>query len=400
MSKQSPRILLGITGGIAAYKAAEVASRLTQEGKQVRVVMSQAARSFIGPLTLAALTGHPVAGDMFDPGEEATIGHIELARWAQLVVVAPATAHFLARAALGLADDLLTTLLLATRARLVLAPAMNPHMFSHPTVAENLRVLRERGAWIVGPAQGRTACGEEGPGRMVEPVEIVRAVNQALAPRDLEGIAVLVTAGPTREHLDPVRFISNPSTGRMGIEAARAAAQRGARVTLVLGPTHLEPPAGVRVIRVVSAQDMHQAVMSEAPGAKVIVKAAAVSDFKPAQCASQKVKKAGNQEESCRLVSTPDILAQLGREKGDRILVGFAAETQDVLANARAKLEKKNLDLLVANDVSAPDSGFAVGTNRVTILSPRREPETLPLMSKQEVAHRLWDRVAGLLHNT
>ncbi len=398
MSDQAPRILLGITGGIAAYKAAEVASRLTQEGKQVRVVMSQAARSFIGPLTLAALTGHPVAGDMFDPGQEAAIGHIELARWAQVVVVAPATAHFLARAALGLADDLLTTLLLATRARLVLAPAMNPHMFAHPTVAENLRVLEERGAWIVGPARGRTACGEEGPGRMVEALEIVRAVNQALAPRDLEDVPVLVTAGPTREHLDPVRFISNPSTGRMGIEAARAAAQRGARVTLVLGPTHLEPPRGVRVIRVVSAQDMYQAVMSEAAGAKVIVKAAAVSDFKPAECAPHKVKKSGNQEDNCRLVSTPDILARLGRDKGGRILVGFAAETQDLLANARAKLEKKNLDLLVANDVSAPDSGFAVGTNRVTILSPRGEPETLPLLSKPEVAHRLWDRVAALLH--
>ena len=260
------RVLLGVTGGIAAYKACELASRLTQKGYEVRAVMTKAAREFVGPLSLAALTDNPVAADMFDPGQEAAISHIDLARWAQVVVVAPATADFLARAALGLADDLLSTLLLATNAPLLLAPAMNPAMFVHPAVQKNLTLLRERGAMVVGPAKGRTACGEEGPGRMVEPAEIFAAIEAMLAPARLTGIKVVVSAGPTREHLDPVRFISNPSTGRMGIEVARAAAAGGAEVVLVLGPTLLEPPAGARTVRVTSAEEMHKAVLAEAGG--------------------------------------------------------------------------------------------------------------------------------------
>jgi len=396
-SQDTPRVILGVSAGIAAYKACELASLLTKQGFSVRVVMTPAAREFVGPLTFAALTGNPVSCEMFDPHQEAAISHIDLARWAQAVVVAPATADLLARAGLGLANDLLSTVLLATSAPLLFAPAMNPHMYAHPTVAEHLERLKARGARLVGPASGRTACGEEGPGRMAEPVEIAQALYGLLAPQDLRGVKVVVTAGPTREHLDPVRYISNPSTGRMGIEVARAAAQRGAQVTLVLGPTHLAPPPEARTISVISAQEMLEAVMAEAADAQVVVKAAAVSDFRPVDCAPCKVKKGDDAATECRLEQTTDILAALGRDKRGRVLVGFAAETDDLLAHAQAKLKAKSLDLLVANDVSAKDAGFAVETNRVALLSPSGEVEELPLMSKEAVAHRLCERVARLL---
>jgi phosphopantothenoylcysteine decarboxylase/phosphopantothenate--cysteine ligase len=391
------RVLLGVTGGIAAFKAAELASLLTKRGHQVRVVMTDAAREFVGPLTFAAVTGYPVPESMFDPAQEAAIGHIELARWAQAVVVAPATADFLARASLGLADDLLTTALLATTALLLLAPAMNPRMYAHPTVAEHLERLAGRGAAVVGPASGRTACGEEGAGRMAEPAEIAEALEALAAPQDLAGAKLVVSAGPTREHLDPVRYISNPSTGRMGIEIARAAARRGAEVCLVLGPTHLPPPAGVRAVAVVSAEEMRLAVLNEAADAQAVVKAAAVSDYRPVDCAPAKVKKGAPEAELCRLEQTGDILAELGRDKRGRLLVGFAAETEELLDHARAKLAAKNLDLLVANDVSAPDSGFAVETNRALLVEPDGRFEELPLMSKEALAARLCDRLAALL---
>ena len=389
-------VLLGVTGGIAAYKACELASLLTQRGHLVRVVMTEHARRFVGPVTFAALTGQPVPGDPFDPMQEATISHIDLARWARVVVVAPATANFLAKAAMGLADDLLSTLILASQAPLLVAPAMNPQMFAHPAVGENLARLKARGVTILGPEPGRTACGEDGPGRLVPPLEIADLAEALMAPRDLTDLPVVVSAGPTREHLDPVRFISNPSSGRMGLELARAAALRGARVTLVLGPTSLEPPAGVETVRVTSARQMHQEIIARAANAAVVIKAAAVSDFCPVECAPQKVKKTGLAEEVCRLAATPDILAELGRNKGQRILVGFAAETEQVLAHGKAKLEAKNLDLLVANDVAAPDAGFAVETNRVHILHRDGLVEDLPLMSKRQVAHAVWDRVARL----
>lgn len=390
------RVLLGVCGGIAAYKAAELASLLVKQGMDVRVVMTPAAVKFIAPLTFAALTGNPVGVEMFDPSREADISHIELARWARVVVVAPATADFLARAAMGMGDDLLSTLLLATSAPLVLAPAMNPHMFAHPAVSQNLETLARRGALVVGPAAGRTACGEEGPGRMAEPAEIAAALVAAMATRDLSGVRLVVSAGPTREHLDPVRYLSNPSSGRMGVELARAARDRGAEVVLVLGPTHVEPPSGVAVERVVSAAEMHAAVLRAAEGAKVVIKAAAVSDWRPVDCAPQKVKK-HDCESVCRLEPTVDILAELGTAKAGRVLVGFAAETEELMQNATAKLRSKNLDLIVANDVSAPDSGFSVETNRVHILAPDREPQTLPLMPKYQVAHLVLDRVAELL---
>lgn len=394
---ESPRVLLGISGGIAAYKACELASLLTQRGVSVRAVMTAGAKNFVGPLTLAALTGNPVSEAMFDPGQEAAISHIELARWAEAVVVAPATANFIAKAACGLADDLLSTILLATRAPVLLAPAMNIHMYAHPTVTENLARLTARGGRTVGPGLGRTACGEEGLGRMAEPAEIAEELYGLLSPQDMAGVRLVVSAGPTREHLDPVRFLSNPSSGRMGIEIARVARRRGALVTLVLGPSHLAPPAGVETIRVTSAADMHRAVMAAAQGAQVVVKAAAVSDFTPLERQPHKVKKTAGQGERLELAHTTDILAELGRNKAGRLLVGFAAETTDVLAHAALKLRAKNLDLLVANDVSDPQSGFAVPTNRVHFLYADGGVEALPLLSKEEVAGRLLDRVAALL---
>jgi phosphopantothenoylcysteine decarboxylase / phosphopantothenate---cysteine ligase len=396
---QRPRVLLGVSGGIAAYKACELASRLTQDGAEVRVVMTANARQFVAPLTLAALTGQPVFGEMFDPAREAAIGHIDLARWAGAVALVPATANLIAKAAMGLADDLLSTILLATRAPLLIAPAMNPAMWVHPTVAENLARLKARGAYVVEPGVGNTACGEQGQGRLAEVGMIAEGIWTLLTPRDLAGARVLVTGGPTREHLDPVRFISNPSSGRMGIAIAAMAARRGAKATLVLGPTHLEAPPHVRTIRVTSAQEMLDAVLAEAGQADVVVKAAAVGDFRPAACQAAKAKKDGRAQ-TCELLPTIDILATLGRDKGNRILVGFAAETHDLLKNATAKLRGKNLDLMVANDVSAAESGFAVPTNRVHFLFPDGRVEALPLLSKLEVAARILDQVAILLGRT
>ena len=392
------RVLLGVSGGIAAYKAAEVASALTKKGHPVRVLMTKNARQFVGPLTFAALTGFPVSLDeaLFDPGQESAIGHIELARWADLIVLAPATANLIAKAALGLADDFLSTTLLASDAPLLIAPAMNPHMFAHPAVGENLARLTARGASVIGPGLGPTACGEEGRGRMAEPAQIVEAALGLLGPRDLAGARVLISAGPTREHLDPVRFLSNPSTGRMGLEVARAALRRGAAVTVVLGPCQLPRPDGARIIDVVSAEQMAQAVLGEAPGHDVIIKSAAVSDYRPLECHAHKVKKGELPEELCRLAGTVDILAELGRRKSGQILVGFAAETKDLLANGREKLRRKNLDLLLANDVSAKDAGFAVSTNRAHLLHADGQVESLPLMSKEDMAHRLLDSVADL----
>jgi phosphopantothenoylcysteine decarboxylase/phosphopantothenate--cysteine ligase len=386
-----------VSGGIAAYKVCELASQFTQRGVGVRAVMTASAARFVGPLTMAALTGHDVAVGMFEQARKASNSHIELARWGQAVILAPATANIIAKAAHGLADDLLSTILLVSSAPLLVAPAMNPQMFAHPAVSENLACLRGRGVRVVGPASGRTACGEDGPGRMAEPDEIMEALWELLTPKDLAGVRLVVSAGPTREHLDPVRFLSNPSSGRMGIEVARMAYRRGAQVTLVLGPTQLLPPGGVRVVRVTSAQEMFDAVVAATVEAQVVVKAAAVSDFRPTEVYAHKVKKSPGQAQSCELLPTVDILAALGRDKGGRVLVGFAAETRDLLANATAKLKAKNLDLIVANDVSSADAGFVAPTNRVTILDPSGGVEELTLMSKAEVANRLLGRVSRLL---
>jgi phosphopantothenoylcysteine decarboxylase/phosphopantothenate--cysteine ligase len=395
---QDKRIVLGVTGGIAAYKAAAVCSQLVQGGALVDVVMTGPAQKFVTPLTFQALTHRPVYTNMFDipPGEN--IPHIALADAADLLLIAPATAHTLARLANGLADDLLLAIALATPAPLLLAPAMETDMWRHPATHANIEKLRAWGATIVGPAEGRLASGAVGQGRMVEPEEIVSAARVVLGRhRDLAGWRVVVTAGGTREAVDPVRFVSNHSSGKMGYAIATAARDRGAFVTLIT-TTALPDPFGVEVIQVGSAAQMLAAVLETTRQADLLVMAAAVADFRPAAVAEQKIKKQEDTEELIlELVRNPDILAEVAGQKaaghGPRITVGFAAETEDLLENAKGKLERKKLDLIVANDVSASDAGFAVDTNRVTLLAVDGSVEALPLMSKFEVAEAILDHI-------
>jgi phosphopantothenoylcysteine decarboxylase/phosphopantothenate--cysteine ligase len=397
-------ILLGVTGGIAAYKAAMVCSQLVQGGALVDVVMTEAAQKFITPLTFQALTHRPVYSDMFDIPSGQNIPHIALADAADLLVIAPATAHTLAKLANGLADDLLSAIALATPAPLLLAPAMETDMWRHPATQANMDKLRTWGAGVVGPAEGRLASGAMGQGRMVEPEEIIGAVRVALGRRgDLAGWRVVVTAGGTREAIDPVRFISNHSSGKMGYAVALAARDRGAAVTLITTAT-LPDPFGVEVIHLDSAEQMLGAVLEATRQADLLVMAAAVADFRPVSVAGQKIKKRGDTEGLVlELVRNPDILAEVAAQKasgyGPRLTVGFAAETEDLLANARGKLERKKLDLIVANDVSANDAGFAVDTNRVTLLFKDGPIEALPLLSKVEVAETILDYVKRLTLN-
>ncbi len=392
------RVLLGVTGGIAAYKSADLCSRLTQAGAEVRAVMTAAAARFVTPVTFTALSGHPAATDLFDEGRPGGMGHIELGKWAEAVVIAPATANFIAKAAAGIADDLLTTLILVARAPLIVCPAMNVNMYRHPTVGRNLTALREAGTTVLGPDEGPMACGDFGPGRMVEPAAIAEAVTYALGPGDLAGRQVLVTAGPTREMIDPVRFLSNRSTGRMGVALAREARRRGGAVTLVLGPTEVEPPGQVEVVRVTSAEDMHREVTSRAPDMDVIVMNAAVADYRPAAAKTSKIKKARDGLAAVELASTTDILSELGgRKPAGQTLVGFAAETEDLVLEARRKLETKNLDLVVGNNIARPGSGFAFETNQVTVIHPQGDVEELPLLDKSQVAVLVWDRIVRLL---
>ncbi|MBU1740877.1 MAG: bifunctional phosphopantothenoylcysteine decarboxylase/phosphopantothenate--cysteine ligase CoaBC [Proteobacteria bacterium] len=392
------RVLLGVTGGIAAYKSADLTSRLAQAGAEVRLVMTAAARAFVSPLTFQALSGQPVSTDLFDEAPARGMGHIELGQWAEAAVVAPATANFLAKAATGIADDLLSTLMLVVTAPVVVCPAMNVNMYRHATVGENLSRLRARGVTVLGPDEGPMACGDFGPGRMVEPAVIAEALAAVLGPADLAGRKILVTAGPTREAVDPVRFLSNRSTGRMGVALAREARRRGGTVTLVLGPTEIEPPWGVETVRVVSATDMHRQVTARAPDMDLIVMNAAVADYTPARVREQKIKKATANLSGIDLTSTLDILAELGaRKPPGQILVGFAAETEKLVPEARSKLERKNLDLVVANNVALPGVGFATETNQVILVHPHGEAEKLPLMPKAEVALEVFDRVVRLL---
>jgi phosphopantothenoylcysteine decarboxylase/phosphopantothenate--cysteine ligase len=393
------RILVAVTGGIAAYKVPELVRALRRAGHAVRCIATPEALHFVTPLVLQSLTGAPVRTQVFDPSEEGEIDHIALADWAEAFVVAPATAHTLARLAQGLADDLVTTVALATRAPLLLAPAMNVNMWRHPATRENVRVLRERGAAFVGPESGELACGWEGEGRMSEPAAIAAAVERLLGPSDLLGVSLLVTAGGTRERVDSVRYLGNRSSGKMGFAIAAEGARRGAEVVLVAGPSELATPAGVRRVDVESASEMRDAVLSLLPKADVVVKAAAVADFRPEAPAEQKIKKEDLAEGAgltLSLVRTPDILAEVCRQKGDRIVVGFAAESHDVLAAARRKLERKGCDLIVANDISRADSGFDVDQNTVTFVWPNGEAEELPPLPKSEVASRLLDRVRAL----
>ncbi len=390
-------VLAGTCGGIALYKVPLLLGRLRDLGADVHVVMTEAATRFVSPLTFQTVTGNPVHTDLFEPPRLWNVEHIALAERADLVVVAPATANILGKAAAGVADDFLSTVLLAARGQVLYVPAMDAAMYAHPAVQRNIALLREFGAEVMEPDRGRLASGLVGPGRYPETDRILAACLRLLGPGDLAGRKVVVSAGPTREHLDPVRFLSNPSTGRMGFALAAEARRRSADVVLVSGPTELPPPPEVRVVRVTTAAEMREAVLGEAAGADVVIMAAAVADWRPRERASRKVKKTEGDME-LRLVRTPDILAELGRDKGRRVLVGFAAETGDLVENARAKLQAKNLDLIAANPVGqAEDSGFAAVTNRVTLLARDGSVEELPLMAKDEVARTVLDRVVRLL---
>ena len=395
------RITLGVTGGVAAYKAAELVRRLQQEGFSVEVVMTRAACEFITPLTFAALTGKKVITGLFaeSGGEanlESAIEHIAVAQRTDLLLVAPATADILAKFSRGISDDFLSTLYLATTAPVVVAPAMNVNMWNHPATQENLERLRGRGVHVVSPDEGYLACGMTGAGRLAGQEAIISAVREVFQiRRDLEGKTVLLTAGPTQEDLDPVRFLTNRSSGKMGYAVAEAAAQRGAKVILISGPTALETPAGVTRIDVRTAAEMLNAVQRHFAEATTAIFAAAVADYRPAEAAAHKIKKTGG-EFTLRLAPNPDILATVARKKGDRLIVGFAAETDRVAENARKKLQEKDADLIVANDVTAAGAGFDVDTNVVTLFARDGRDVALPKLTKREVADRIVDEVVRL----
>jgi phosphopantothenoylcysteine decarboxylase/phosphopantothenate--cysteine ligase len=389
------KVLLGVTGCIGAYKACEVLRELQKRDVDVRVVMTANAARFVSALTFEALSRHPVFTDQFALGAESDIQHISLASSADLLLVAPATANVLAKFARGVADDALTTLYLATTAPVAVAPAMNVEMFRHPAVVDNLETLRARGVTIIEPGSGYLACGWLGPGRLAELADIVATAMRLIARgKQLEGETVLVTAGPTIEDIDPVRFVSNRSSGRMGYRLAEAARDRGARVVLVSGPTSLPAPGGVELVPVRSAAEMAEAVSRRAPSATIVAMAAAVSDYRPESRAANKIKKSAAGE-SLALVPTTDILRTLGESKDGRFLIGFAAETEGLLENARRKRREKRLDLIVANDVSRQDSGFGAEENAAVLIDDRGETE-LPRMPKRELAERIWDRVADV----
>jgi phosphopantothenoylcysteine decarboxylase/phosphopantothenate--cysteine ligase len=396
-----PRITLGVTGGVAAYKAAELVRRLQQDSFTVQVVMTRGAREFITPLTFAALTGQKVITDLFaeSGGEanlESAIEHIAVAQRTDLLLVAPATADILAKFARGIADDFLTTLYLASTAPVVVAPAMNVNMWNHAATQENVEMLRARGVKIVDPDEGYLACGMTGAGRLASQEQIVAAVRETLHfRRDLEGQTVLVTAGPTCEDLDPVRYLTNRSSGKMGYAVAEAAARRGARVILVSGPTSLEAPAGVERTSIRTAEEMQRAVQEKFPESSIAIFAAAVADYRPVQSFDQKIKR-DKQPLTVSLEATPDILASVAKNKGDRLIVGFAAETERVAENARKKLTAKNADMIVANDVTAEGAGFDHDTNIVTLFARDGRDLPLPRMSKTEVAQRILDEVVRL----
>ena len=396
------KILLGITGSIAAYKVADWVRALRREGCRVTVVMTDAACRFISPLTMAALSGNPVHTSMFAAEAPEKIPHISLAREHDLLVIAPASAQTIARLAHGLADNLLATIALASSGPVLVCPAMNSAMFQHPATQANLAAISSYGYVVIEPDCGKMACNEEGPGRLTEWENVRQAILTAFAPQDLAGEQVLITAGPTREPFDPVRFLSNPSTGKMGYALAAAAKQRGATVTLISGPASLSAPPGVRCIQVTSALEMRTHVLACLDAATIVVKAAAVSDFRPAETADHKIKK-GQSELSLQLVANPDILKELGERKENStkfpLLVGFAAESRDHLKEGARKLKEKNLDLIVINDIGGTETGFGVGTNRVTLLDRNGAQEEVPLLSKEETAHRIWDAAARLTGN-
>ena len=397
----SMRVALGVSGGVAAYKAAELVRRLQQEGIEVQAVMTASAQEFITPLTFAALTGQKVITGMFGSetaaaNVESAIEHIAVAQRIDLLVVAPATANVIAKMARGVADDFLTTLYLATKAPVVVAPAMNVNMWEHEATRENIDILRARGVLVVAPEEGYLACGMTGAGRLASVEAIAAAVCGRLGiAHDLENETVIVTAGPTCEDLDPVRYLTNRSSGKMGYALAEAAVRRGARVILISGPTRLDSPQGVEFVSVRSTEQMRAAVVEHLPRATAVIMAAAVADYRPIAPESQKMKR-GNGRVTLELESTPDILAEVGRAKGDRIVVGFAAETDHVAEHARGKLESKHADLIVANDVTAEGAGFDHDTNIITLYSRDGGETAFPRMPKIDAAHRILDRVLEL----
>lgn len=400
MMLRGKKILVGVSGGIAAYKSAEIISRLHKLGAEVHVAMTKSATEFIAPLTLRTLSGNPVYVEMFEEPKIWNVEHIALAEHVDCVVVAPATANIIAKMAVGIADDFLSTVLLAVRAPIFVAPAMNHAMFHHPATQQNLNTLRSRSVHIIGPANGFQACGTEGDGRMSEPIEIVETLTHYFAASDvLRGKKALVTAGGTQEPLDPVRYLGNRSSGRMGYAVAQALQEAGAETILVSAPSDLPVPPGVKRVSIMTAEEMHEAVLKYFSDVDIVVKSAAVADYRPKETAPQKIKKKGTNL-LVELVPNPDILAELGKIKTKQVLIGFAAETENLLANAREKMLRKNVDMLVANDVTQEGSGFGSLTNCVSFLFPDGRRIDLPQMNKLEVARHLRDEIVELLGGT
>lgn len=389
-------IVLGVTGSIASYKAVGLLRALVREGATVQVVMTHAATKFVTPLTFEVLSGHPVSTDLFQAHHE--MKHLSLSEQADLIVVAPATAHFLAKAANGFADDLLSTLLLTAQCPLVIAPAMDGGMWEHAAVAHNVQALRTRGAIVLDPEEGPLASGRIGPGRLADEAHILETIQTALVPRrDWLGHRILVSAGPTQEPIDPVRFISNRSSGKMGYALAEAARARGAQVTLVSGPTALSTPSGVEVVAVNTAEEMTKALCTRLSWSTVVIMAAAVADYRPVQVAGHKIKKQAQADQTLHLEQTPDILATLATQRSNQLLIGFAAETQDLVAQARKKLTAKNLDLIVANDVTSEGAGFGSDQNAATLIDRDGRTTEFPLMAKRQLADRILDHARSLL---
>ncbi|HAS6044905.1 TPA: bifunctional phosphopantothenoylcysteine decarboxylase/phosphopantothenate--cysteine ligase CoaBC [Vibrio vulnificus] len=392
------KILLGISGGIAAYKCADLTRRLKERGAEVQVVMTKAAKEFITPLTMQAVSGRPISDSLLDPAAEASMGHIELAKWADLILLAPATADLIARMAAGMGNDLLTTLVLATDAPIAVSPAMNQQMYRNVATQENIATLSRRGMEIWGPAAGEQACGDVGPGRMLEPMQLVALCEQFFQPKPLQDKSILITAGPTREAIDPVRYITNHSSGKMGYALAQAAMQLGANVTLVSGPVSQPTPVNVNRINVDSAQEMYDAVMAQASDHDIFISCAAVADYRPATIAEQKLKKTDDSDEmTITMVKNPDIVASVSAMTENRpFTVGFAAETNDVEVYARRKLEKKKLDLLCANDVSVEGQGFNSSDNAITLYWSQGE-KALPLNSKAALSMEILKQIQTLM---
>ncbi|UCH00932.1 MAG: bifunctional phosphopantothenoylcysteine decarboxylase/phosphopantothenate--cysteine ligase CoaBC [Deltaproteobacteria bacterium] len=388
------KIVLGITGSIAAYKSVELLRHLKKADAAVKVVMTANAARFVTPLTFEALSGTRVICDMFSQ-DGTSIDHVSLGQESDLIIIAPATANFLAKIAHGLGDDFLSTLILAATAKILICPAMHKEMYSNQIVQANILSLKERDFIVMDPEQGMLASGAIGLGRFPDPSAIMEGIRHLLTDHDLEGLKVLVTAGPTIEHIDPVRIVTNRSTGKMGYALARAAWRRGAEVTLVTGPSHLDPPQGIQMIKVKTAEEMREAVFNNYRDRDVVIKAAAVSDYRPLRSAQGKEKRKKGPIK-VEMVPTPDILAELGKNKGDISLVGFAAETTDHIANATDKMRSKNLDLIVVNDASREDRGFAADSNEVWMIDRKGKEEAVPLMSKEDVADRILDKIKGL----